>query len=755
MGLILMIAVAIACTGISVRNDNRALFAQKHQQLGAVDVLVAVPERLHEQETLQALQSDDRVEAAEETSALYLADPEYTYAGHALTMETLVFAVDRLQSVFPLIFVGDTLPPSDTSVYLPYMFSAGGQYRLGDDFVLTLGSKEYPFTVSGFVEDFLLGCLPLGKTGLYMPNGAYDALKEYAQGNAMEATVFAATLQDGVNDEALSAEWLEAYRGFFAVTCSRVVDTRSQATDGIAMILVAFAVVLALVALVQTYFRVVSSLHAEIVSIGALKAIGYTSRQIITAFWLPYAGTALWSSLLGGGLYTLGLPWLSSMYTMQMGLVWRQPFLWRAPLFALVACIVLVTLAVLFAARRIRTMHPVAALRKERADEQSPHEVLPLYRTPGSLQTLLAMQSMLRNKGQSMMTMLLMSLLCFSAVFALVIFYNGTIKPERFVSMMVNETNDLTVVLKPGADPDSLMDGLCASPGVQSVQRYDVRYTVMQKQSIPLFVMDDFSGHKKKVVYQGRYPLTADEVMITQVVADAFEKAIGESMVITYEGHEERYTVIGLFETVYDMGRGIGLTGDGMSRLVDAPYVFECLYVYLAPQEDSAAHKASIRQKYADYVSAVYDAHGMIESWTGTFVQVIAALSLVILGFIFFTVALILYLVIRTFLQQKQHDIGVQLAIGYSVGQIVWQITCQFGLVTAVGCTLGAFVGCHGVNPFLRLFFRQVGIMRVDLYVSGWQIALLCLCLVLFSIAVCAMVALQAKRITPRELFTE
>ena len=56
----------------------------------------------------------------------------------------------------------------------------------------------------------------------------------------------------------------------------------------VAMILVAFAAVIVLVSLIVIKFRVTNSIDDGIINIGVLKAVGYTSRQILASITLQF-----------------------------------------------------------------------------------------------------------------------------------------------------------------------------------------------------------------------------------------------------------------------------------------------------------------------------------------------------------------------------------------------------------------------------------------------------------------------------------
>ena len=64
-------------------------------------------------------------------------------------------------------------------------------------------------------------------------------------------------------------------------------------------IIVGFSVLLLLIALVVVNFRIKNSVEEEIRNIGALKALGYTSSQLIGTFLMQFTVLSLAGGLLG------------------------------------------------------------------------------------------------------------------------------------------------------------------------------------------------------------------------------------------------------------------------------------------------------------------------------------------------------------------------------------------------------------------------------------------------------------------------
>ena len=65
------------------------------------------------------------------------------------------------------------------------------------------------------------------------------------------------------------------------------------------MILVAFSAVIVLVSLIVIKFRVTNSIDDGMVNIGVLKAVGYTSRQILASITLQFMLITLSAGIVG------------------------------------------------------------------------------------------------------------------------------------------------------------------------------------------------------------------------------------------------------------------------------------------------------------------------------------------------------------------------------------------------------------------------------------------------------------------------
>ena len=165
----------------------------------------------------------------------------------------------------------------------------------------------------------------------------------------------------------------------------------------VATILVAFATIIVLVSLIVIRFRVSNSIEDGMANIGVLKAIGYTSRQILSSIILQFILIAFSASVVGIALSYVLMPFLGSIISTLSGLVWIQSFdlnINLVSIFLVVFCVVIVTLLSAF---RVRKILPVAALRGGIQTHSFRKNHFPLEKAKGGLHFLLAIKSMLAN----------------------------------------------------------------------------------------------------------------------------------------------------------------------------------------------------------------------------------------------------------------------------------------------------------------------------------------------------------------------
>jgi putative ABC transport system permease protein len=97
----------------------------------------------------------------------------------------------------------------------------------------------------------------------------------------------------------------------------------------------------------------------------------------------------------------------------------------------------------------------------------------------------------------------------------------------------------------------------------------------------------------------------------------------------------------------------------------------------------------------------------------------------------------------------------VQRALGFTSGQLVWQVAATYWPPAAVGAALGCAVGGALFPSLISALFRTTGIYSVDMAAPGWMIAALGAALAAFAAVVTLSLAARARRVPVYALVTE
>ena len=286
-----------------------------------------------------------------------------------------------------------------------------------------------------------------------------------------------------------------------------------------ATILVAFAAIIVLVSLIVIRFRVSNSIEDGMANIGVLKAIGYTSRQILSSIILQFILIAFSASVVGVALSYVLMPFLGSVISTLSGLVWMQSFDLNMNLvsaFLVVFCVVIVTLLSAF---RVRKILPVAALRGGIQTHSFRKNHFPLETAKGGLHFLLAIKSMLANVKQNIMILLIIIGLTFASVFSVVLYYNIASDNTAFINLFGTEPANVIVVANSDGDRREFLSDLEQMDHVRKVNLFDLIKTKVDGQTVYTNVTDDYNQLENNIVYEGRHPKHENEISISWVVS--------------------------------------------------------------------------------------------------------------------------------------------------------------------------------------------------------------------------------------------
>ncbi len=760
--IFILIASLLLNIGLMVITQINTFFDHKNEQLKDPHAMFVMNQKSDTPAYREYLANYPGVTETEVEDIIDMENVNYQFGNGELSSGVIIYNADEERHIGSLKFVEKTKTSSSNDIFVPYSFKTNGGYELGDDFIITYQDKDYEYRVSGFFETTMMGTINIGVMKLMLPESSYQRLANELD-NQSKALVFSARMEDKQQSPKLSEDFIQevqqsqiddvAATNIMGIDIELVKNVSTLTINIIATILVAFAAVIVLVSLLVVRFRVSNSIEDGMENIGVLKAIGYTSAQILSSILLQFILIVLCASTGGIVLSYILMPMLGGIISSLTGLLWVQEFDVLVNVISIILIVFCVVIVTLFSAFRVQNILPVAALRGGIHTHSFRKNHFPLEKAKGSLHFLLAMKAMVENAKQNLMILFIVMALTFASVFSAVLYYNIASDKTAFVNLFGSEPANVFVVVKPDANTSELLHNMEQMAHVSKVNILDLIETKIDGQTVYTNITDQYNQLENNIVYEGRQPKHENEISISWVVSSRINKGIGDTVKVEYGNETSSYLITGLSQSISNLGQVAGVTMEGIQKL-DSNYQGTSLYVYL----DGISNKEFIKMvqdQYGDSIIETFDIDKNVESQIGMYIAAVFAVMLMVLTITILVVALILYLVIKTMIIKRKKEFGVMKAIGYSTLQLMNQISISFLPVIMMGVTLGGVLGYFFTNPMLSILLSSAGAKRLDFIIHLPIVFMPCVGILVLAYMVSMVTSLRMKKISAYGLITE
>jgi putative ABC transport system permease protein len=756
MLLIIIVAAILMNIGALALYDYGLFFDKKAAELNAPHVSIIIEKAAYHPAHQEFLASDSAVTQTAIEDVLVMPTCNFLFGDGKMSQGVVIQNADIEREMGPMTIVGESLEPDKNSIYAPNILRLGGGYELGDSFTLEYENNEYTFNIAGFVEDILLGSLNMGAVGFYMPEPLFKRFM--AEGLAIPAVMLSAQLTDHrLSDDIVfgSVSYFSNIGGFsYSFPIGLVKMARSLTANITSMIVVAFAAIVTIIALIVIRFRISDSIIDDIKDIGILKAMGYTSSEAKTSMLLQYLSITFVGTIFGIAVSYVLLPMVSALFSAQAGLVWNQGFAPATSLVCLLIMLSAVALNILYCTRRVKTLNPIDAIRGDMKTSATKRNFFRLDKAAGGLQFSLACKLIVQSPGQNIMVGVIIAALTFASAFGLVFFYNMAVDSESFIKTIAGEICSVAVIPMSNLNTARMCEEIGAMPGARKAIYFDDISLLIGEDFFMANVTEDFDELEGQLLYEGSYPKSADEVVIGGSMAEQLGKAIGDTVKISSGSKEAEYTISGYIQSGNNIGRTLALSIEGMRRIMP-DYLPWMIFVYLDEGESAEVFIELLNNRYGSLIQKPINFDEMIKAQTSSYVAILAFAAIVILIITALIVTLILYFIIKTMVIRKRRYFGVQKALGFVTSQLVQQISLSFLPVVLAGSLLGTAMAYIGVNPMISALFRVTGLMRIDLVMAHLWLAILCVGIAVLSYVVAIVISSRVRRISAYTLVTQ
>ena len=727
-------------------------------ELRTSDTYYYIPEALYSDEVESYFASHEEIHTYQKNRGLVMG-ATFLWRGEAFTNNVAIWDMDEPRDISQWKFVGDRLAGSPDAVYVPYLFKLVGGYELGDEMDILLDGKSFRFTVSGYTECIYQDRMWTGDTFL-VPGQRYQELStelvDYAKvlvfadgtdnygkvtGDLLDLTGLSESGTSGLQENALQGAGLSGMK-----------NSRTSMPTIVSTMLVVFTAVVAIVCLLVIRFRIGNSIEEDMQKIGSLQSIGYTSRQIALSVMAQYGVIALAASLIGVIPVYFALPFVGDIFARQSGLFWTPGIEPAINLASVAALTLIVALVALLAAVKIRQISPIRALRGGILTHSFKRNRIQLEKARMPLSTALSIKSILQNMRQSLTMFVVLVAVSFTAIIAVVMYYNAAVDLSVFEKVPGIERSNAVLIFAPDEEPEAMRAEVSGHPDVWKSQYLDFGIVRVDELDADVIIMSDFSARETVNVYEGIFPRYGNEIAIAGMMAKMTGKGIGDEVSVGPDGLP--FLITGLTQGMQGGSYTVFLTLDGM-RAVTPGFTQAQLNVYLDKGVSAADFVAEMESTYASRLIMAGDLDAAFSEGVSPFASIMSLVGLAVVAVAALVIVLILYFVIGGAIVRRRRELGIQKAIGFTTANLMSQISLGFALPLTLGAVAGCLFGATTVNIFMSIGMSSLGVMKASYIVNPAWVIVTGAGMIVLSYLISILITWRIRKISAFALVTE
>ena len=751
--IILITALILNCAAVLLCQVDSA-YDGKFEKLSTATFNAIVPEVQSNSELEEAIDETEKVEKTESHAAIMTEAAVKDFNGADFSMNTVFYNIDDKRTLNNFELVSESENDVDNPIYIPLYVSNFGGFALNDEIVYVIDGKSHSFTVAGVIEEMQYGNYGSGLLCAYLPE---EEFTEFADSYSDKAVVeYSMSVKNGASIDKVKDDVSKVIENnnvmeLSILDCESVKGTRTMVTNLLVLILAAFALIILAVSVFLSNFKVNNAIESEITNMSVLKALGYTSTQIVASITLPYAIVSLLFAIIGVGLSYALLPVLCSVLTVQSGFLFAISFDLLS--FVCVACILcgVVAFFTVISARKIKKTQPIDGLRGNTNPKNTKRNHFPLEETKGNIKFLLVLKQMITSKKQNVMLFLVSFVLTVLIAFSGILFYNVVVKPENFMSALSDEVAD--VIIYPKRDSVSELElKLDDDNRVQNSLKYISATVKIEDKVVTTFACEDFSKVKNDVCYMGKNPQEADEIALGSAFEENFK--IGDTVRVAVEDITKSFKVTGFVQSVNLQGELCELSIEGYNSLF-AKEQTPFLYVYLENSENAEKTTKEYKSNYSELVADTVNSYKLQNEAQDMYMGITVVLVVAVFVVTILIVLFILYIVIKSLLVKRRQELGIYKAMGYTSSQLILQTAGSFMPVSIIAIMLSSVMARFYMSAIYRFIFETMGVMKNNIEISFVFLMLFAVAQILVNIIISIILCMPIRKISAYALIKE
>lgn len=607
-------------------------------------------------------------------------------------------------------------------VYISGSFAENAGFETGDTFDFKFGETSLTFEFAGIVKDAFLGGEMMGNPRFLMNDSDYQKISSddmAKQGNT--GGIFYVNTD---NTTALESAVSECNTIGFNGSVSTIKMTYVMSII-VAGILLVMSIGLILVSFVVLRFTIGFTIAEEFREIGVMKAIGMKNNFVRGLYLVKYLGISVIGAFIG---YFASIPFGNMLLeSVSKNMVLGND---KSVFTGILCSIAVVGIILLFCWRctaKIRKMSPIDAVRSGQTGERfRKRSLMHLSKSRFKTTGFLSFNDVLSSPKQygiitavfTICTLLVMILANTANTLNSdkLLFLFGTTKSDVYY----NDSKSVMEVIQGQKTLDETIEeiekelsdnGMPASVHIETMYQIPVEFGDI-KTTVMFQLCNDTSADEY-TYSQGTAPSYANEIAISEPVAEKLSAEIGDTLQLTIDGEEKDYIVTALFQSFSQLGE----SGRLHESVFPSDSSISSTMAYQIDFDDNPDENEinSRIEKLKDIFDSqkIMTAEEFVKDSTGAG-DIVAGVKNLVLIIALIIIIMISVLMERSFISKEKSEIALMKALGFRNSAVYAHHTARFLIVGVVASVISMLL-CKpltelAINPVFSVMGAVAGI---------------------------------------------
>lgn len=764
--LIIIFSTFLMHTGLLASNYKQ-LYDDYAEQTNLCDYILFTNESTDAVD--ETLGKADFVESYKTTDTVLLSSFTYTTSKsskQSKATDWVFLDVNDLNGCSEIEFAERDESVAGRKIYLNIYVAYSNGLCAGDKIYIDTKLGKYEYTIAGIYQHLFMGnsysylSAMLDSESFAELNEAKGALVNEPDNTEWEQMT-TVHIKDGCDPYECLMDTKQKLAGDYGVFCNGYTADEAKSVyvavvNILAVFMAAFAVLIMIICVIIIIFTISNNISRDIINIGALKAVGHTVGQIRTALAAEYLFLGAAGSVVGIVLSYLLYPVLEYVYVRQMcGIIWKNEFFPAISFGVALGVAALIVVTAFAATAKVKKLAPATALRFGLNSNSFKKNHLPLDRTSGRLNVLLALKSTLQSKGQNVIVFIIIMAVSFMTMCSAVLFYNTTADISSLQRMIMGDVADAHLYVKDGSSEavSKTIDEVCTIDGVKHAYGITILFAYVDGKEIDLVYTTDPACLSCEI-YDGKMFKEENEAVLGSTLADKIGAGVGDEVEVTYGGKKRRFLVTGLQQSA--MNNRIYIHENAARELgVKITYDSVRVTVNDASEDrvDEVIRKA--QEICGGNITSTDNQYRFQHSEENTPVVAIGVIVMIQMLLNVVVVLLVIRLLLKTVFIKREKEFGIKKAIGFTSGQLRIQLSLSLMPVTVIAAVLGSVLGYFMINPVFTLVLGGYGLKKADLITKPVLMLPTALAVIVFVFILSYVMSKKMKKVSAYRLISE